>query len=198
MNEQQLRRLLHRLLTFSAPLPLALLGAACGGSSLLDSSAQGGSGSTAGMAMGGAGGDLTGGGMGGASAGAAATGDGGASAGAAGTGGAGGNAAGGAGGGGASAGGAGGGGPDSCKSQPLSLCGSGNVVVPKTCVDASTASVGAMLPLTTCRDICDAMFLQSCSLTAMDSTSATVLCYSACPAGRRPAGLSESLRGGFS
>ncbi|MEP7051021.1 MAG: hypothetical protein ABJB12_11735 [Pseudomonadota bacterium] len=189
MNERQLQRLLQRLLAFSAPLPLALLGSACGGSSSMDAGGAAGNGATAGMGTAGVGGAVSA-GAGGASAGSAGIGNGGASAGSGGaSAGAGGTSAG-AGGTSAGAGGVGGG----CKPLTQTFCGSGSInVVPKTCVDASMASVGTTLPMATCTDICNAMFGASCNVNAVDSTSVTVHCIAYCPAGRRPAGLPPSV-----
>jgi hypothetical protein len=194
MNERQLQRLLQRLLALSAPLPLALLGSACGGSASMDTGGEAGSGASAGMATGGVAGAVSA-GAGGAGAGFAGTGNGGASAGtggaSAGTGGANAGAGGalaGAGGANAGAGGVGGG----CKSAMITFCNGSDNVVPKACVDASMSSVGSALPMTTCAAICNTMFGSTCSVSAVDSTSVTVHCIAFCPAGRRPAGLEET------
>ena len=69
MNEHQLRRLLHRILLLSVPLPLAILGAGCGGSAVVDEPGSAGSGSLGGSS--GAGGGPTA-GSGGAGGGAVA------------------------------------------------------------------------------------------------------------------------------
>ena len=67
MNERQLQRLLRRMLVLSAPLPLALLGAACGGTALMDQ--LGASGTSAGGKDGGGAGTVSNGGSGGSSGG---------------------------------------------------------------------------------------------------------------------------------
>jgi len=198
MNEQQLGRLLRRMVVLSAPLPLALLGAACGGSSMVDPGGEAGA-SAGGKDNGSAGASPNGGaGEGGAGAGAGGAGASGAGAGGAGTGGSGaGGASAGMGGvgavaGGGSAGMGAGGDTSGCKSAPLLGCSGGEVVVPNSCVAAAAAQPGTVLPLDTCQAICNAMFVVvGCSLSSSDGTSATVQCMTGCPAGRRPAGFGD-------
>ncbi len=179
MNDQRLRRILRSVL-LSAPLPLALLGAACGGSSAGDFSADGGSsgksqGGAAGTPSAGAGGASTAGSAGSASAGA-----GGASAGAGGAGSSG------------SAGvaGVGGGVPDECKSNhPDSFCSPFSTTIPKTCLPAESQG-GTVLTTTVCQAVCDPGH-PVCSVTAMNDGTVTLLCNPGCAIGRRPAGLCE-------
>jgi hypothetical protein len=182
MNELQLKRLFRRLALLSAPLPLAVLGAACGGSAISDSPDSGGSTATGGKDAGSAGaaanGGLAYGGAGGAvvatsgasSAGAAA-------AGASGFGGASGEA-GASGGPGGSSGPAGAG---ACQGTVPAWCGGGPIIVPKTCVDPSLAVATTQLPIETCRSLCNsAPTLISCTVTTVAATSITVRCSTGC------------------
>ncbi len=207
MNEHQLGRLLRRMVVLSAPLPLALLGAACGGSSMADTGGEAGA-SAGGKDNGSVGGSPNrGAGEGGAGtsageAGASGGGAGGAGAGGSGTGGASAGMGGvGAVAGGGSAGSAGmgaGGDTSGCKSAPLLSCFGGEVVVPNSCVAPAAAQPGTVLPSDTCSAICNAMFVVfQCSLTSSNGTSATVQCVTGCPGGtggsggRRPAGFGD-------
>jgi len=195
VNEHQLRRLLRRMILLSAPLPLAMWGAACGGSSMVNSGDAAGAG---GRESGGSAGALPHAGAGGASAagaGGATAGAGGASAGAGGASAGAGGASAGAGGASAGAGGdsagMGGAGPNDCKGTTQLGCAPGTAIVAKPCVDASMASVGVMLPNETCKLICNAPYVFSCSISAVDATSISVLCNPGCAVGRRPAGLHD-------
>ena len=173
MNEHQLRRLLRRLAVLSAPLPLAMLGAACGSSSSSDP--EGGAGTTAEAGKAGEGSagaaHQAGAGSGGSSSAGAGTGGSVALAGAAG-----------------SVALAGAGGKSSeCNSNIGFNCGPTNATVPKKCV-SSDAVVGSLLSPTKCVEICNA-FGSMCSVTALAATTVTVQCMNGCQIGRRPAGL---------
>jgi hypothetical protein len=169
MNEPQLRRLFRRLALLSAPLPLAVLGAACGGSAIVDSSGGGGSSATGGEDI--------------ASAGAAANG---------GSGYAGATRGGGGGAVDVTAGASGVAGASACIGM-VAPCGSGPVTVPKTCIDPSLAVATTQLPRETCNQLCDTDRVTDCAVSTVDATSITVQCSTACFTGRRPAGLSEPL-----
>ncbi len=190
MNEHQLQRLLRRLVLLSAPLPLAVLGAACGGASTLDHDGDGGTttegghtgtagaahaGDGSGGSVNGTGGTIvvgTGGGITLAGAGGSIV-----IAGASGSVGMGG---------GVGTAGAGGG---ACHGSqgPSPSCASVSNTVPLSCVGAEKAVVGMQLTLTTCQQICNMAF--GCSVTAFDASTVTVMCQPGCVVGRRPAGL---------
>jgi hypothetical protein len=194
----------------TAPLPFAIAGAACGGTSTADQSGSGGTGAagtkgTSGGAgfsdsggsgvAGSAGGSV---GVGGSSAGsvgvAGSIGTGGASGGSAGVGGGdggGGSAAGSAGVAGSSAGGSAG--TSSCMGTMPGLCGAGPVIVPASCVDPTMANAGASLPLATCEVICGVHPALTCSVGAVGAGSVTVDCVAGCVTGRRPAGICAPL-----
>jgi len=194
VNDRKLRRLLPRCVRLTAPLPLAILGSACGGT-VVSADPGGASGApTAGSgASAGSAGAI---GVGGASAGNGGAGaQGGASAGS-GTGG-----GGAPGGGGASAGsgtgGAGGSAGSSACTPSLTgnFCGaSRNATVPKACLDAALETVGTALPNETCSMVCgNSGPVRLCTVAAVDETSVTVLCSSLCVTGRRPSGLCAPL-----
>lgn len=189
MNEHQLGRLLRRLALLSAPLPLALFGAACGGStSTIDSEGNAGTTAEAGTDAGGSG-------SGGANAG---TSSGGsvhkAGAGGIGPGGEGGTIdLGGAGGAinlGGSAGsttsaGAGGG---SCKGSGADItCAPFESSVPRSCVAMETLTPGQVLSSPVCSPICSNNF--GCTVLSATNDTLTVQCQPGCAVGRRPAGL---------
>jgi hypothetical protein len=173
VNEQQLRRLFRRFVVLSAPLPLAVLGAACGGSSIggeileEGSSGSGGSGGgvhEAGTTSGGAnaGTGTVAGGSGGASAGAGGS--------SAGTGGA----------------------PLDCKASPeMGACTPIISTLPRPCLPEAQAVVGTPLPAESCRAFCNESFAP-CSVSAVEPTTVSVMCRPGCAIGRRPAGLAES------
>lgn len=183
MNEHQLRRLLRRLVLLSAPLPLAVLGAACGGSTIEH---EGGGGTTAegGKDTGSAG---TAQGGGGASTGGAGASMGGAGA----STGGGGNLAG-SGGTFSTIAGSGGTGSIQCTGSLEAPCSPYENTVPRSCVGADVPGVGAPLPIGTCQQICAGSSF-GCSVAASTSTSVTVLCQPGCAVGRRPAGLGEPV-----
>ena len=207
MNEPQLRRLLRRIVLLSAPLPLAVFGAACGGTALVDSEAGGSANALAGADAGGAeitasagsggieaGGAELGGSVGtragsGGSAGASLglSGSAGASAGSGGSAGA---SAGSGDSAGASAGAAGDFNAGLCRSSFFG-CGGGLVTIPRTCV-SSLVTAGTPLPLASCGEICSRSLIGSCSVTVATESSVTVLCPIGC-GGRRPAGIIEPL-----
>ena len=195
MNERHLRRLIRRLVMLSAPLPLAIGGAACGGSAAADASGSAGAATAGGSSSGGAAGSLA---TGGSSVGGASVG--GSSVGGSSVGGSsvGGSAGSGLGGGGASAGGAGAGGSgtagaggaNACSGNLVGVCAGGIVTVPRTCVAAGMDVMGTNLPSATCMEICGARgSALACSVTAVDTSSVTVNCFVGCATGRRPAGL---------
>jgi hypothetical protein len=186
MNEHQLGRLLRRLALLSAPLPLAVLGAACGGatSTIYDESgggttAQGGSdaggsnaagtasgGSRAGSGSGGsvsragAGGSIGLGGAGGAihTAGAAGT---------------------------LTSAGAGGG---SCKGSGADVsCAPFESSVPRSCISLEELTPGMVLSSPICTPICSNNF--GCTVLSATNATVTVQCQPGCAVGRRPAGL---------
>jgi hypothetical protein len=208
MNEHQLERILRRIARLSAPLPAALLAAACGGTTVGDPRGSAGESSTAGDGSGGAsvGGSGTAGAgiaggqhRGGSSSGGTSTGDAGAtSAGTAGTtfAGAGGTGSAGAGGvSGAGAGGAGGaggtGGAAMCRANAFVSCIPVTVTVPSECVP-DNAAPGAALPPETCSMICGSGPFLACSLTGTSGASASVNCTGGCAVGRRPYGFCPS------
>ncbi len=188
MNEHQLQRLLRRLVLLSAPLPLAVLGAACGGVSTLDHGGDGGTATEGGRDTGTAGTAHAGGGSGAGSGGTIVVGTGGGItiAGAGGnttSAGAGGSV--GTGGGLGTAGSAGG----TCRGSldGQATCASVQNTVPKSCTGAEAPVVGMQLAPATCQQICATNF--GCSVTAFNASSVTVLCQPGCAVGRRPAGL---------
>jgi hypothetical protein len=175
VNEHQLRRLLRRLVLLSAPLPLAVLGAACGGSTIEQ---EGGGGTTA------AGGKDTG------SAGQSHAGTGNAGADAGGntsTAGAGGNVTTG---GTFTIAGAGGTGSNLCRAKldGQGTCAPVQNTVPHSCVGAEIPAVNTALPTATCRQLCP-MSSFGCSVAAVTDSTVTVQCQPGCAVGRRPAGL---------
>ncbi len=191
MNEHQLGRLLRRLVLLSAPLPLAVFGAACGGASTVDWDGSGGTTAQGGKDTGGAGTSHAGGGSGGSSAGAGAGGSV-----VVGTGGgitlagAGGAVTAGAGGSVTTAGA--GGGPNKCQGNPQVNCAPAQVPVPRSCISEADATLNMPLPIDTCKMICGTTFGPSCSVAALDATTVTVQCQPGCAVGRRPAGLDAS------
>jgi len=195
VNERELRRLLKRLLLLSSPLPLAMVGSACGGSTL-NGEPQGSSGASAagsGSSVGTAGRVGATAGSGGASAGSggASAGSGGASAGS-------GGASAGSGGADVATSGAGGGGGQLVCTADASLapipCGMyRQATVPKACVDSALETVGTPLPSDTCRTLCGQSVGTSCTVVLVDEALLTVNCPSSCLVGRRPAGLCTPL-----
>ena len=190
MNEHQLRRLLRRLVLLSAPLPLAVLGAACGGAASVDTggaggaTAQGGKDGIAGAAQAGA----ASGGAGAGSGGAIAVAGAGGSIGGAGAGGNIGVA--GAAGKGAVAGA--GGSTNECNGNLPSSCAPATATVPRSCVTPAQAMKDAQLPMAVCNEICgSAASILGCSVNAVTSATLSVLCQPGCAVGRRPAGLGE-------
>ncbi len=183
MNQRQLGRLLKRIVLLTVPLPVAVAGAACGGSASMDGTAAGGAAGS--KSTGGDAGTLASGGSGGSSAGS--VGVGGSSAG--------GSSAGSVGVGGSSSGGSsegGGAGTKSCTSTTPTFCGPSQVIVDRSCIDPGMAVVGP-LPSTTCSQICGLHAALTCSITAVDAASVTVDCVTGCVTGRRPAGLRMPL-----
>lgn len=176
MNEHQLGRLLRRVILLSAPLPLALLGAACGGSaqefdeSSAGSGAGGASAGTGSSAGSGVGGSRAGSGAGGASAGASAAGS---SSGGA-------NAAG-------SGNGGSGGGTIDCAGKLPATCAPQSRELPATCV-GQTVMIGRPLEQEKCHELCNPS-TYSCRVTQLDAGTATLLCDPGCAIGRRPAGF---------
>jgi hypothetical protein len=164
VNEKQLRSLFHRLVLLSAPLPLALLGAACGGSMQEggeDEGGSSGSGSTAGSSTtAGAGGTSAG--AGGSSAGTSTT------------------------------GGTGGTGGTGCEGTAQAT-GCEPVVsqAPRRCLNQSTPMVGQALAPAECALFCGNTFAP-CSLSGFDASTISVSCQPGCAIGRRPAGLERS------
>jgi hypothetical protein len=186
VNEQQLRRLFRRLVLLSAPVPLAFLGAACGGTTTHESEETGGSsgtgasGGTVHQGTSGSGGTVHqgAGGSGGTDV-------------VVGTGGAG--PLGGSGGAGAT-GGSGGGAVTDCKgSVQLSGCMPVTSTLPRQCVTPEQAAVGQALPNDKCLAFCN-QGLPFCVVNAVDEATVSVLCEPGCAVGRRPAGLGESPR----
>jgi len=191
MNERELRRILKRLVVLTAPLPLAIVGAACGGSAM-EADSNGGSasnggavgsataGETNGGSVGVAGSTVGGSSMGGSSAGA--VGGGGSSAG---TSGAAGSTIGGS---------SGAGGSTACVGNVVPTCGTATATVPIACVDAQMDKVGTALPDATCAEICGPQGpTPTCSVGAVDATSVTVNCMFRCFTGRLPHGLCTPL-----
>ena len=132
MNEHQLGRLLRRLILLSAPLPLAALGAACGGSAADDlngSAGVGGSSAGASGSSAGAGGSAAGAGGSGAGAGGSSAGAGGSGAGA-------------------------GGASSQCTSHTMSSCSPESVTLPKMCLGA-LAVVDTPIPQAMCHQLCN-------------------------------------------
>jgi len=197
MNEHELGRLLRRLVLLSAPLPLAVLGAACGGStSTIDSEGSGGTTAQGGDESAGtaSGGSRAGSGTGGSRAGSGSGG----SIGVAGAGGitnvGGAISLGGAGGaihlGGAAGGiGVAGTAGGTCKGSVLDGgCSPYLNTVPRSCI-AETAPVACMsLPVGTCATVCSTTF--PCTVSSVAEGFVTVQCQPGCAVGRRPAGLS--------
>lgn len=184
MNEHQLGRLLRRLALLSAPLPLAVLGAACGGStSTIYDEGGGGTTAEAGTNAGGSGtggaraGSGTGGSVSRAGAGGAIS-----------LGGAGGAIHLGGSAGGLTVAGAGGG---SCKGSGLdNSCAPFESSVPRSCVDMEVLTPGMVLSSPICSPICSNNFI--CTVLAATNSTVTVQCQPGCAVGRRPAGLGES------
>lgn len=165
MDEHRLGRLLRRLVLLSAPLPLAALGAACGGSASDFSESAGAGGASAGATqVAGAGGSSAGAGSG--------AGAGGSSAGAGGS-----NA------------GAGGSVPVDCAGREVASCAPTNIVLPASCF-GEIVMVGAQLPAEKCAQLC-APFVNLCRVTSVANTSVGLHCEPGCAIGRRPAGLGE-------
>jgi len=188
MNEQQLARLLKRIVQLTAPLPAALLASACGGTTISDPAGAGGetpivAAGTGGVGTGGTGTGGTGTGGTGVGGGVA---EGGSASGAS-PGGAAGATFGGAGGVGSS-GGQGGVGGDACRVQVPFNCGPAAVPVPRACVPADAAP-GAPLSHDTCSMICGPVGWSSCALTGLSPATATVSCMNGCAVGRRPPGF---------
>ncbi|HKO52671.1 MAG TPA: ferritin-like domain-containing protein [Polyangiaceae bacterium] len=179
MNEHQLGRLLRRVILLSAPLPLTMLGAACGGSVQDFNGVAAGAGSTTAGA-----GNAAGSGLGGAGAGGATAGEGGAGAAAgAGTGTAG-AGTGTAGSGNAGAGGA----PNVCKGNLAPACMFVTVKVPASCI-GDLVVIGAPLPQAKCFELCS-LGASGCRVTALESDGmASLSCDPGCAVGRRPAGF---------
>jgi hypothetical protein len=182
MNEHQLGRMLRRFVLLSAPLPLAVLGAACGGSTSATDS-DGGGGTTA---HGGT--DAAGTASGGSRAGAGAgTGGGVVVAGTSGTidlGGAGGTiSVGGV----AGSGGVGAAGPVCSVGNMNGSCVAYLNTVPRSCIGDVATAAGTPLPLETCKIICASNF--GCNVSSVTDGTATVQCQPGCIVGRRPAGL---------
>lgn len=203
MNEHQLRRLLRRVL-LSAPLPLAVLGAACGGSSLTDqgvggresggatsagannagatsAGANNAGATSAGANNAGTGGSLAGAGVGGSLAGGGTSG---AGAGA-------GGAVGGSSGAGGSGGGAAGGTGDECKGHQVASCATFIVTIPKSCLDTTQAVPGTVLSQQACNSICNVGYVFTCSVSTITASDVNVTCNPGCAVGRRPEGMSE-------
>lgn len=211
MNEHQLERILKRIVRLSAPLPAALLAAACGGTTMGDPTGYAGEPSTAGASSGGTssagsghGGSSSGGSgtagsshhQGGSSSGASSGGTAGATFGGTGGVGSGGGVGGSGGAGGVTGGGAGGvsgggtggiGGAGTCHANTIS-CVPVTVVVPRECVPAN-APAGASLPFETCSTICGTGPVLVCSLDSATEASASVKCTGGCATGRRPYGF---------
>jgi len=187
MNEHQLGRLLRRWVLLSAPLPLAVLGAACGGTTF-DSEGSGGTtahGGTdaAGTASGGSrAGAGTGGSVGVAGAGGTTS-----LGGAGGTislGGAGGISLGGA----AGSIGIAGAGGGTCKGTAMDVsCAPYQNTIPRSCIGNAAPVAGTALPVETCGAICSSNF--GCTVSSVTDSTATVQCQPGCVVGRRPAGL---------
>ena len=194
MNEHQLGRLLRRLVLLSAPLPLAVLGAACGGASTLDSdgdggtTTQGGRNTTGGAAHAGGGSGGSSAGTGGSivvgTGGSVVVGTGGSVVGTGGnpTAGAGGNATAGA-----------GGAANQCAGHnDAPPCNPAQVTIPNGCIPIGQATVGTQLGPESCKEICGLGFGFGCSVAALTTTTATVQCQPGCAVGRRPAGLDDA------
>ncbi len=200
MNERELRRILKRLVMLAAPLPLAIVGAACGGSAMeTDSNDSGGANTGGGASNGGAAGSAAAGETSGGSVGVAGSTAGGSSAGggvdvggsSAGTFGVAGSTVGGSSG---ASGSSGAGGSSACMGNAMPTCGTGPATVPIACVDAQMEKVGTALPGATCAEICGLHgSVLSCSVTAVDVASVTVNCMFVCFTGRRPQGLAAAL-----
>jgi hypothetical protein len=168
VNEQQLRRLFRSLVLLSAPLPLAILGSACGGSMTEGSEEPGGS-----SGSGGGGGTAQ---EGGTSNGGSSAGHGGSSAGSAGT---------------FTVAGSGGT-PRECQSTVQGgACMPVTATVPRKCVSNAQAVAGQQLPTDKCAAFCNETFAP-CSVSTVTATTVSVLCQPGCAVGRRPAGLAES------
>jgi hypothetical protein len=197
MNEHQLGRMLRRFVLLSAPLPLAVLGAACGGStSTIDSDGTGGTTAQGGTDAAGAasGGSRAGAGTGGSLvvAGAGGTISLGGAGGTIGLGGAGGTIGLGGAGGTISLGGSGGvagAGGASCKGVVLDTSCSPYVnTVPRSCIADPAPVAGMSLPPGTCAITCSTNF--PCTVSSVSEGFVTVQCQPGCAVGRRPAGLS--------
>jgi hypothetical protein len=189
MNEHQLGRLLRRFVMLSAPLPLAALGAACGGStSTVDFDGVGGTTAHGGTDAGGTaiGGPRAGSGTGGSVvvAGAGGSVGGGGVGGTVGLGGVGGAVSlGGA----AGSGGVAGAGVALCKGVVVPGCLPYQNTVPRSCIADTAPVVGMSLPLGTCAITCS--HTVSCTVALVAEGTVTVQCYPGCEVGRRPAGL---------
>lgn len=195
MNELRLQRLLRRVL-LSTPLPLAVLGAACGGSSITElssgGSASGGQPARAGADAGGApsAGASNGGEPG--IAGAVSAGAGGAID-VAGAGGALTAGAGGAAGAAASAGmGAGGSTNEECRSHLGFSCNPFTVTIARSCLDPALAVMGTQLSQPLCNSICNANYVFNCTVSGVTASEASVYCNPGCAVGRRPEGMLET------
>jgi hypothetical protein len=205
MNEHQLGRLLRRWVLLSAPLPLAVLGAACGGStSTIDSEGSGGTTAQGGTDAAGtaSGGSRAGAGTGGSVvvAGAGGTisqaGSGGtiSQAGSGGTisqAGSGGTISQAGSGGSISMAGAGGG---TCRGTVRDVtCAPFQNTVPRSCVADTSPVAGTPLPFESCMAICSTNV--PCTVALVADGFVTALCQPSCggvggAVGRRPAGLS--------
>jgi hypothetical protein len=167
VNEKQLRRLFQRLVLLSAPLPMAFLGAACGGTTTDgggddgDSAGTGGTVTTAGT---------------GTDGGSAGSGAGGSSGGSAGT---------------FTFGGTGGVPNDCTGTKQVAGCMPVISEAPRKCLSEVSPMVGEALPSEKCQQICGNGFAP-CSLNAVSASTISVTCQPGCAVGRRPAGLGPS------
>ncbi len=185
MNERHLERVFRQIVLSVASLPFALGTAACGGSTEGDADdtnaggsenqGSGGSGSSGGSASGGAAGNGSG---GIASGGYGAIGGSGATAGVAGAAGAGATA--------------GSGGQTGCMGPPKDCFSTSQIVLPLSCV------TDPAVPPTPeqCAQFCVSNFggatYGSCTISAYDAETVTILCYATCAVGRRPANFGHA------
>lgn len=170
MNEHQLGRLLRRWVLLTAPLPLAVLGAACGGAMTgHDDDGEAGASARAGSETGGGRTATAGNGSGGSNAGNGGTFTSGGTLSSAGSGGT----------------------PVDCQSKTngQNTCSPWDVVVPWTCLGPTSAAPGGPLPPETCKNICSMTL--GCTSSAATENTVTVHCQPGCVVGRRPAGLGE-------
>jgi hypothetical protein len=68
-----------------------------------------------------------------------------------------------------------------CHATPPQPCGGGVITLPRSCVTEAMAAVGTTLSNATCRAMCETMFTDVCSISAVAQSTITVLCNTRCP-----------------